>query len=483
MFDSGLPEQVHDHRGRFFCTAFLENTPGGIVSSPIKKLYITTDESVSVNFTIRFGATHGTASGTAMPNQFTDIVVPNSVELIGSIVTNAVEISVTSPVGKISVYAMNDDLLSSDGFLVLPQDSYPAVTRYDYIILSTSKQGTGTVLGNSIFATANCINFTPDMPRVMVTVPPQFPSMPLVTADFVILPPGETFAPGNTVTYNTPTVEDVSFFLFSPNHDLTGWRVNHPRPLALVTGHACGQAPVDKSGCDHLSEHLPPVYAWGYNVFTVPQSMRFGELYRVISLAVSDINITCTTNGSTTPNPVIMGSIDPNGTSYFFQFSTNFSQYCCIQSNRPIIVMQYAYGHSVDENNPGKVDRDLGDPFMLTIAPVEQYINNISFTTDVKVNDQFNEGDFISVSVPVQFFNPAMIMLDDVHLTGLHWNPIICSNGSICGYGTNMPVSRGFHRVQHLNPEAGLFVSVYAWGDEVSWGFPGGFGLNPVGRK
>ena len=104
--------------------------------------------------------------------------------------------------------------------------------------------------------------------------------------------------------------------------------------------------------------------------------------------------------------------------------------------------MQYAIGHSYDENNPNKTHRELGDPFMILIPPVEQYINNVTFTTDLRVNDQFNRGDYISITVPIQYFNSSMIMLDGNDLSVQQWHKIFCSDGDVCGMGTNMAVSR-----------------------------------------
>ena len=290
--------------------------------------------------------------------------------------------------------------------------------------------------------------------------------------------------PGTTVTFDLPTLERASFFISGRTPDLTGWRPFASQPMGVVTGHACGIAPVGATACDHLVEQVPPTYTWGYNVFTAPQSQRFGEMYRVQSDGDGSINITCTVQGSTTAKAVVSHTFQFSGNSisdYVYEFVTDGPEYCCIESSRPISVMQYAVGHSYDETR--KTHGELGDPFMILIPPVEQYINNVTFTTDLNVNDQFNRGDYISITVPLQFFNTSMIVLDGSDLSGLTWYRIQCSNGQLCGMGTNTNVTRGFHRLAHLSPNGMFFVSIYGWGNETSWGFPGGFAMRPIGRE
>ena len=72
---------------------------------------------------------------------------------------------------------------------------------------------------------------------------------------------------------------------------------------------------------------------------------------------------------------------------------------------------------------------------MFLSSPVEQYINNVTFTTDLNVNDQFNRGDYISITVPLQFFNTSMIVLDGSDLSGLTWHVNMTQSGASCPQG------------------------------------------------
>ena len=491
MITAGVPPST-DNSGRFFCTAFLENTPGITedINSGRRMLYITTNEPTPVPFTVQFGNLAllnmppvPSVTGTATAGQYTQVTAPPIVELgvgnTGSIPRLVHAVQITSTGGDIQVYAVHDDERSSDGWLVLPQVAHPDVSTYRYATFSSSLDA-GQLSRNTIFATTSCFTnrFT-----ISLTIPAGYPSSPThLASSFILTSP---LNPGTTVSYSSDTFERSSFFISGPTPDLTGWRPFADNPMGVVTGHACARAPVGATACDHLVEQVPPTYTWGYNVFTAPQSQRFGEMYRVQSDGDGSINITCTVQGSTTAKAVVSHTFQFSGNNsisdYVYEFVTDGPEYCCIESSRPISVMQYAAGHSHDETR--KTHGELGDPFMILIPPVEQYINNVTFTTDLNVNDQFNRGDYISITVPIQFFNTSMIVLDGSDLSGLTWYRIQCSNGQLCGMGTNTNVSRGFHRLAHLNPNGMFFVSIYGWGDETSWGFPGGFAMRPIGRE
>ena len=440
-----------------------------------------------MEFTVRFGNENfppmiANFVGTATAGQYTEVTVPESMEVgvgTGTLprIVNAVQISSTT--GDIQVYAVHDDDKSSDGWLVLPQVNHPDVSTYRYATFSSSLNAGQGFSRNTIFSTTSCFN---DMIPISIAIPQGYPSSPRHTASTTFFT-GQ-LAPGTTVTFNQPTLPRVSFFISGSDPDLTGWRPFASIALGVVTGHACGRSPTTATACDHLVEQVPPTYTWGYHVLTAPQSQRFGEVYRVQMDGDGSINITCTPAGTTTPKAVVSHTFQFNGNAisdYVYEFITTDPEYCCIESTRPISVMQYSAGHSHDETR--KTFGELGDPFMILIPPVEQYINNVTFTTDLNVIDQFNRGDYISITVPIQFFNPSMILLDGNDLSGLTWSNIYCSDGVVCGMGTNTNVSRSFHRLAHLNPDAMFFVSIYGWGDETSWGFPGGYAMRPIGRE
>ena len=99
-----------------------------------------------MEFTVRFGNENfppmlANFVGTATAGQYTEVTVPESMEVgvgTGTLprIVNAVQISSTT--GDIQVYAVHDDDLSSDGWLVLPQVNHPDVSTYRYATFSSS---------------------------------------------------------------------------------------------------------------------------------------------------------------------------------------------------------------------------------------------------------------------------------------------------------------------------------------------------------
>ena len=67
-------------------------------------------------------------------------------------------------------------------------------------------------------------------------------------------------------------------------------------PLAVFTGHQCGQFPTNVTACDILVEQIPPHVTYGQTFFALPLAVRrSGELYRVGSiLDDNDVTVTCT---------------------------------------------------------------------------------------------------------------------------------------------------------------------------------------------
>ena len=166
MITAGVPPST-DNSGSFFCTAFLENTPGITenINSGRRMLYITTDEPTPVPFTVQFGNLPllgmppvPSVTGTATAGQYTQVTAPPIVELgvgTGSIPRLVHAVQITSTGGDIQVYAVHDDERSSDGWLVLPQVVHPDVSTYRYATFS-SLLDAGQLSRNTIFATTSC---------------------------------------------------------------------------------------------------------------------------------------------------------------------------------------------------------------------------------------------------------------------------------------------------------------------------------------
>ena len=500
LFPLSLAANGLSHSGNEFLLAFLENDPADPGTGTVT-IFLSTDEPTPVNFTVetdsRFSPslTSGTASyGSTIPVTFS-ITAPNDIRV--TIVTSSSDLNdqidsrsirVKAEDGKkITVFGVNDKTVSNDAFLALPCQSYNGVTAntpYEYFIFSTNQDAGLRPNYRSAFLIVTCEDSTTITVQASETALFQQGQM----FNSITQPQGSLNANARqTIVINTDNSEK----------DLTGTIVTSTKPISIFSGHVCGRVPADQTACDHLIEQVPPHMVWGTTFFTVPLALRrSGDRFRVGAIRDNTvINVTCVTQGSSTVrfrDSVIRNrSPTPPGSNYY-QFQTpgtsptnpdpNYERdYCCIQTNYPVSVVQYSEGHSADE-----LPEQRGDPFMMLVPPVEQSLNN--FTVSTPASNRFV--DYINIAVSTEFFNnsaadQAKVQLNGATVTpvGGSWTPITCYDDSICGYGAQVSLSDGASTVVFDDPSGGMNVYTYGFGTEVTYGYPGGFKMEPIGCK
>lgn len=153
----------------------------------------------------------------------------------------------------------------------------------------------------------------------------------------------------------------------------------------------------------------------------------------------------------------------------FTQFFTNFTTYCSLISNKPVLVTQFGVGRS---------QRFIsGDPIMSIVPSVDQHSNIHTFST---LN--FYDVNLISVSVRAEHYQPNSIHLDGQPIVAV-WNAIYDSRRIIVGYGCHVNISRGsVHTVRHDDPSGRLAVMVYGFSSSVgtSYGYLAGLSFTPM---
>ena len=158
-----------------------------------------------------------------------------------------------------------------------------------------------------------------------------------------------------------------------------------------------------------------------------------------------------------------------NNTLYagqWLEFFTNGEIYCSVVSNNPIYVAQLGVSYEYNGGN-------FGDPSINTVAPMEQYINSIQYTTLTA------DSHYYSVVMPNDEYYDGTIIFDGSLQTISEWNPIYYSDGSIAGYGYSS-LTTGSHTITHPNEEGKLFVSVYGWSTFRGYSYAGGMSHNPL---
>ena len=459
-------------------------------------ILVTTNEPMPVNFIVTtfreeevsntYTATYGTTTRVAFSAD--DFYITNEMQRDRAIYVQA-------EVGKkISVYAVNDEFRSTDGFLALSCDGMTVNSdfrRYDYVILSAKLTVTDDIpQTNSEFLIIPCEDNT----RIDIT-----PTW-LVTVD---APDFSTtqFRPGASVStaqwrnqFGNVRPNAGRTLLISHSNDLTGTHIRGTKPLVVFSGHQCAQVPTGETACDHLVEQIPPHTTWGYTFLLNPLAFReSGDYYRVATVHDNtDVTITCVDEGGNTtmtlPDLSLSSAATPIGNN-FDTFQTQdankppcppfIRKFCSLQATNPVIVAQYSQGHSVD--TACTVRTDFGDPFMSVIPPVIQYLNNYTISSITAEAGSFSSRH-VSISVYKTFFDPSRIMIDGMPIESDRsaWQGIYCSDGGICGYGIYKNLISGDHTVYHENPNAGLSVQNYGFQQENSYGFPAGMELEQI---
>ena len=207
------------------------------------------------------------------------------------------------------------------------------------------------------------------------------------------------------------------------NLDLTGSLIEATttsgpcRPFVVLGGSMCGTAPGACQACDHLTEQLVPVTAWGTRYFTVPINGVTNFTYRVMA----NLNNTQVSIGGGAPLTLNAGQrYEVNGAN----------TPVCIDASQPVSVMQVLEGYSCAGN---------GDPSLFLLSPEQRVSNRASFHTPT--SPQITQH---SVSLVVESAAIGLVTLD-----GAPVSPALFQAYAGCTdrLYAKVPVSAGVHRL------------------------------------
>ena len=474
----GIPMDV-SHEGNFFCFAFIRNkanaeTGGGEAPRNLG-IFITTQNSNPVGYRIRSGSTGYTRTGTVTAGTIVreEYMTPNVQEANAATTLAGIIVETINSSQTIQVMGFSDSFGSSDGFLAVPIIQYRSNFTYGYASLTASAQSF-----HSMVAVVACDDIIEDDIRYSTENKSSFFVIsPYVKGEFVN-PASGVFFSGIMNEYNTLGLRVAN------QYDFTGFRASSNQPIGFMTGHECAQILLGEHTCDHIIEQIPPSYTWGYNFFVAPFEERTGYVFKVWPrYEGTSFTVYCSDGTNFNISNFQFNEINVDNRQ---RFELNNQFYCCIQSDRPLLVMQYGFSHEHDNNI------QFGDPNMVLVAPISQYLNQHIFTTNVSMytrmytreNDDFT-CHHISVTVLARYFVPNAILLDGTPLEPnvTKWSIINCSQNDPCGYGISKRVNIGTHTVQHTNPNASINVIVYGWRIEKGYAYPAGYGMNPIGGE
>ena len=302
-----------------FFVAFGKND---IDDSSTLRLFITSTEPDPVPITIEtlrgFNFT-----GIATPNVTTTVEIPNTFKVVSSSERDK-GIRVSAGDKRIVVYGLNYHNFTSDAFLALPFDRLP-VEQYEYYAISYT---TGSSYSHILIVSCE------DNTVVQI---------------------------GSAVV----NLNRMQTYFFEDTNDVTGTKVVSNNPIVVYPGHECTYIPATARACDHITEQVPPTAIWGSQFISASFNGRLsGEIYRVLA---SEDSTTVVVNCNTFSQ---LQTYDLSSAGSWQEFTTPAMSFCSIESNKPLLVMEFSLGFTHD---------NIGDPFMMMVTPTEQFSNNYLF--------------------------------------------------------------------------------------------------------
>lgn len=249
-----------------------------------------------------------------------------------------------------------------------------------------------------------------------------------------IHPANETF----TITLNAGEVYQFRSTQNGNARDLSGSRVTARdcKRIAVFNGNTLTAIPDSRTSRDHVFEQAMPLRSWGKKFAVTGSYGRNDDYVKITSSA---------NNNPILKNGELLTTLRA-GESYIFTLHS-YEESCFIESSYPVAV--FLYNTSYDNYD------ESGDPSMVWIAPIEQRIDEMTFTT---FNDNNVEIDNHYVNIIVNSEDIGLVYLDNQQLSPLLFSPI---NGNADYSYIRKEIS---HNVHHLTCANGFNAHVYGFG-------------------
>ena len=394
-------------------------------------------------------------------------------------------ITAEDPSHELTVYALSSRIVSADSFMAISCQNYPFARNYQYYIFSTSNEAIETSTASQFLLTP-CEKST----RIMVRTS-QVHSHP-----FWVEPSVDVTDPASVSLSETTYARLFNPFdtlMLTDFEDLTGTIITSDKPLAVFTGHQCGN-PDSEGICDHLVEQIPPHVTYGDMFLLAPFDAReSGEIYRIGSVSdENSIELTaCECQPRTLRNNMVslttfgrtQMAVINRGEYVECQTPEDMRTFCSVESSQPVTVMSYTRSSSIDNlaNLPNLPYNPIGDPSMVYIPPVSSYLSEYSLTSLTLEYPLFFSFVYANTTANVQSFSMLMVNEEVFDSTSFDIECRDCTSTSVCGqggfgflgYGNNFTLSG-----------LDLFWGFgYGFGREISYAFPFPFKQVPIGRK
>ncbi len=248
----------------------------------------------------------------------------------------------------------------------------------------------------------------------------------------------------------TQTLQQGDVYSISGNN-IRGTLITSDKKITVSSSNLCVN--LGGGACDHITEFIPPVLTWGKS-FVVPATTNTLQQDRLAIMASAD-NTVVTINGVAT-------TLASAGDLYD-QLISAVGATTVVSSDKPVLVMQFvragAYSNGTDTRS--------GDPAMIVMTPVVQYLNDVAITTPA-TGFVVNTATLV---VPVA--DVGTITFNGTAIPAGSFGPTITigSDNFKVAY-VNLPL--GAHRITSTN---GFGVFVYGYNSDDSYAYAAAAGM------
>ena len=334
----------------------------------------------------------------------------------------------------VSVFCTNIAPVSFDASYVLPihalADDY-IVQTYDqstYVGMSFDFEQYFT---SAFLIVATQDNTTIDITPTVASVTGQHPAFEEFS---IVLNAGEAYQYRSTYSGN--------------RRDLSGTRITARdcKRIAVFNGNTLTAIPDDRSSRDIVFEQAMPLQSWGKQ-FVVTGSFGRQEDYVKVTSSADDNNIM--------KNGELLATLNAGESHIFLLSGTDAS--CFIESDYPAAV--YLFNTSYENSSWDH----YGDPSMVWIAPVEQRIDEITFTTFHDAAHADIDHHYVNIIVKTE--DIATVYLDGETISPLLFHRV---NGNDNYSYIRQEIS---HDVHHLSCAHGFNAHVYGFGEAKGYAY------------
>jgi len=429
LFSAATPAFAQDTstQGTEFWVSFMSNGHKHHTAAPNNGNWILTQLLISAkrdcSGTINNPQTGWSTSFTVNANSITTIDIPEGEAYIDGTSEQVLNkgLQVISD-DTVSVFCTNIAYLSFDASFVLPTQSLSD----DYIIQTYNQSNVSSNFPYQKENQTSAFLIVATENGTTIDITP-------TTATLGGHPAGRPF----TITLDKGQVYQVRSNKDDNERDLSGSRVTarNGRLIAVFNGNTLTSVPTNGSSFDHIFEQAMPLQSWGRS-FVVTSSLEREKDYVKVTSA-SD-------NNRVFRNGELIATLQANE-SYIFELSNN-QKSCFIETDAPAAVYLY---------NTTRGGNSIGDPSVVWIAPIEQRIDDITFST---FNNELIEIENHHVNVIVNSSDINRVYLDGDRIPASEFSAV---NGTDQYSFARLTIRHGVHRLTCSN---GFNAHVYGFG-------------------